>query len=230
MEVNNGSTLSVCIILRNPWGRGSTIPTMKKRNWATTIEVVACVGYLATLIGFGYMYYGLGHPPLTEADGMRWRPTGGAGMLQGAKAADGTVLIPQEYDEVKYHPNRLFGGYFTVQRGDTVACFDRQGRCLIPLERGYTHIRLTGDFDPWFDVGSLEGYGACYLTGEEVIAPPTLRWSCAGEGSFSSRAGTTPDSKPYTTSRPDSSTTIYKVSRPYENSKQTDRSACCRRK
>lgn len=171
MEVNNGSTLSVCVILRNPWGRGSAIPTMKKRNWATTIEVVACVGYLATLIGFGYMYYGLGHPPLTEADGMRWRPTGGAGMLQGAKAADGTVLIPQEYDEVKYHPNRLFGGYFTVQRGDTVACFDRQGRCLIPLERGYTHIRLTGDFDPWFDVGSLEGYGACYLTGEEVIAP-----------------------------------------------------------
>lgn len=125
---------------------------MKKRERITVLDLVTWGLYLATLIGFGYMYYGLGHPPLTEADGMQWRPIGGAGALQGAKAADGTILIPQEYDEVKYHPNRFFGGHFTVQRGDTVACFDRQGRCLIPLERGYTHIRLTGDFDPWFEV------------------------------------------------------------------------------
>lgn len=105
----------------------------------------------------------------SERDGYEWVTLKGDANLYGAQA-NGKVVVPTYYDEVKYMP--YHDGYFLVWSNGFIGVYDCAGNYLIPASRGYSSILKTcSDGRYYYRVCKDGKYGACDLNGVEIVEP-----------------------------------------------------------
>ena len=92
----------------------------------------------------------------------------------GAESASGKTIVPIGHYMVIYHTTS--GGWFNVTDWDShrEGAYTKDGRYSIPISRGYEEVHFRPEDDgsyPYFKVGRNGLYGACDLSGREIIAP-----------------------------------------------------------
>ena len=117
---------------------------------------------------------------LVGKDGFVWFRTK-KGDLYGAVDEQGNTIVPMEYDEVTYKlalevGTRFFYAMKKINGIEYKAAYSPKGKCIIPIDRGYTFLYLgwTGNRNYiYFNTGKYgdSGYGICDAQGSEVIAP-----------------------------------------------------------
>ncbi len=112
-----------------------------------------------------------------EKSGFVWYEVITADRKVGVESASGKTLLPAEFFDVCY-VDFIFKelGYFKVKKDGFQAVYDKNGACIIPIDREYDYCcKLVQGFKVWYKVGAQRRkkllYGACGTDGKEIIPP-----------------------------------------------------------
>lgn len=114
------------------------------------------------------------------SDGFEWYEIYKNGKY-GAEDRYGNVIVPTEYDNIHYNEvvakvDPILSG-FIVWKGDYLGWYNRNGKCVIPYSRRYTHVSKKNDniekrWGTYYNVKSKDGAGICDRNGREVVFIP----------------------------------------------------------
>ena len=86
------------------------------------------------------------------------------GNLFGARDAEGNNIIPIKYTDVSYHCDDRFGVHcFYVKNGDFQGAYTRQGTLVIPPERHYVKVNISGEGGKICWIGQKNGKPEQYV-------------------------------------------------------------------
>lgn len=110
-----------------------------------------------------------------ENDGFEWyevkRTINGLKKI-GAEDRYGNLIIPLEYDEIRYTPfsDPLSTG-FQATKGKHMGWYNKSGKCIIPYIRKYTFISKDTDksWGTYYYVLRDDGIGICDRKGKEIV-------------------------------------------------------------
>ena len=88
----------------------------------------------------------------------------------GAATIDGRIIIPQKFGNVFYMTSPVGGWFLVKAQGSNIeGAYTKTGQCIIPLARGYNNVIVMDE--GWISVRMNDMYGACDMSGREIVPP-----------------------------------------------------------